>query len=152
MSYAKIENQKVIKYPYTIIQLRKDNPYTSFTQEPSSEELKDFNTVIVKQIDQPIISYLQKVIEKLPQFVNNEWVQVWEIVEATAEEVSEKLTMLSNDIRRSRNDLLTQSDWTQVADAPVDKQAWATYRQALRDITQQTSFPFDIVWPNAPQY
>ena len=149
--YAKIQNQKAVKYPYTITQLRKDNPYTSFTQEPSSEELSDFDTVIVKQIDQPIVNYLQKVIEKLPQFVNNEWVQVWEIVEATAEEISEKLTILSNEMRRNRNDLLTQSDWTQVADAPVDKQAWAVYRQALRDVTSQPGFPTEVTWPTKPE-
>jgi hypothetical protein len=42
--------------------------------------------------------------------------------------------------------LIKDSDWTQVADAPVDKAVWATYRQALRDITTQTD-PFNIVWP-----
>lgn len=42
-------------------------------------------------------------------------------------------------------------DWTQVADAPVDKAAWATYRQALRDITSQVSFPDSITWPTEPQ-
>ena len=37
-------------------------------------------------------------------------------------------------MRLERNRLLAASDWTQVADAPVDRAAWATYRQALRDI------------------
>ena len=36
-------------------------------------------------------------------------------------------------MRIERNRLLADSDWTQTADAPVDQQAWATYRQALRD-------------------
>ena len=53
-------------------------------------------------------------------------------------------------VRTSRNQLLNNSDWTQVADAPVDKAAWATYRQALRDITAQTGFPWTITWPDAP--
>lgn len=53
-------------------------------------------------------------------------------------------------VRAERNDKLTASDWTQVADAPVDKQAWATYRQALRDITAQEGFPWTITWPDAP--
>ena len=39
--------------------------------------------------------------------------------------------------RARRDNLLSQTDWTQVADAPVDQTAWATYRQALRDITDQ---------------
>jgi hypothetical protein len=53
-------------------------------------------------------------------------------------------------VRAERNDKLTASDWTQVADAPVDKQAWATYRQALRDVTAQSGFPWTVTWPDAP--
>jgi hypothetical protein len=49
-----------------------------------------------------------------------------------------------------RDQLLKDSDWTQVADAPVDKVVWATYRQALRDVTQQSEFPWTITWPSAP--
>ena len=52
--------------------------------------------------------------------------------------------------REKRNTLLAECDWTQVADAPVDKAAWAGYRQALRDIPDQSGFPTSIVWPTAP--
>jgi hypothetical protein len=53
-------------------------------------------------------------------------------------------------VRKSRGDKLADSDWTQVADAPVDKAVWATYRQALRDITTQDGFPWTVTWPDAP--
>jgi len=53
-------------------------------------------------------------------------------------------------VRQQRTDKLKDSDWTQVADAPVDQAAWATYRQALRDITSQAGFPWSITWPEAP--
>lgn len=53
-------------------------------------------------------------------------------------------------VRSRRDKLLSSSDWTQVADAPVDKTSWATYRQALRDITIQEGFPTDVVWPTEP--
>ena len=53
-------------------------------------------------------------------------------------------------VRQERNAKLSSSDWTQVADAPVDKAVWATYRQALRDITAQSGFPWTITWPDAP--
>jgi hypothetical protein len=52
--------------------------------------------------------------------------------------------------RQQRNALLAASDWTQVADAPVDQAAWAVYRQALRDITSQETFPSEGTWPVAP--
>lgn len=58
---------------------------------------------------------------------------------------------LEDQARAHRNALLAASDWTQVADAPVDQAAWATYRQALRDITAQAGFPTDINWPVAPE-
>jgi hypothetical protein len=53
-------------------------------------------------------------------------------------------------VRASRDEKLKGCDWTQVADAPVDKAVWATYRQALRDVTTQTGFPWTITWPDAP--
>ena len=53
----------------------------------------------------------------------------------------------ADDARRLRNRLLSQSDWTQASDSPVDKTAWAAYRQALRDIPEQSGFPDNIDWP-----
>ena len=53
-------------------------------------------------------------------------------------------------VRATRDAKLAECDWTQVADAPVDKAVWVTYRQALRDITTQEGFPWTITWPVAP--
>ena len=53
-------------------------------------------------------------------------------------------------VRASRNQLLKDCDWTQIADSTADKAAWATYRQALRDITAQAGFPWTMTWPDAP--
>jgi hypothetical protein len=57
----------------------------------------------------------------------------------------------AEEVRTQRNAKLAETDWTQIADATADKQAWATYRQALRDVTTQTGFPWTITWPDAPQ-
>lgn len=59
-------------------------------------------------------------------------------------------TPTAEDIRVERDQLLSASDWTQVADAPVDQAAWANYRQALRDVPQQAGFPTDVIWPEQP--
>ena len=53
-------------------------------------------------------------------------------------------------VRASRTQMLKDCDWTQIADSTADKTAWATYRQALRDITAQSGFPWTITWPDAP--
>jgi hypothetical protein len=57
---------------------------------------------------------------------------------------------MADDVRKDRHIRLSYTDWTQVADAPVDKEAWAAYRQALRDITLQEDFPFQVQWPVPP--
>jgi len=56
----------------------------------------------------------------------------------------------AKNVRQTRDTKLVDTDWTQVADAPVDKAVWATYRQALRDVTTQSGFPWTITWPDAP--
>jgi hypothetical protein len=61
-----------------------------------------------------------------------------------------KDAMHAANVRQQRNDKLKDSDWTQLADSPVDKAAWAAYRQALRDITAQAGFPWTIDWPAQP--
>ena len=53
-------------------------------------------------------------------------------------------------LRWRRDGLLFGSDWTQVPDATVDADAWATYRQALRDLPANTTDPENAVWPTPP--
>lgn len=58
------------------------------------------------------------------------------------------------ELRRKRHQLLTESDWTQFADvklSPEKKDAWALYRQNLRDLPSITKNPLTVVWPNVPQ-
>ena len=57
----------------------------------------------------------------------------------------------ANSVRQQRTDKLKDSDWTQLADSTADKAAWATYRQALRDITAQAGFPWGVQWPTQPE-
>jgi len=51
-------------------------------------------------------------------------------------------------IRAKRDVLLKECDWTQLTDVSVEiKTKWAPYRQALRDVPQQSGFPHNVVWP-----
>lgn len=83
-----------------------------------------------------------------PIFTDNE--------EATAAEQetaykAQKDADRANSVRADRNKRLADCDWTQLPDSPVDKDIWAIYRQALRDVTKQAGFPWTIDWPEAPQ-
>jgi hypothetical protein len=53
-------------------------------------------------------------------------------------------------LRYWRDTELARTDWTQLADAPVDKAAWATYRQALRDLPASNADPRKIELPSEP--
>lgn len=86
-----------------------------------------------------------------PTFTDNE--------EATAAEQEAAYKAMKDaeqakSVRTQRGEKLKDSDWTQVADAlldaPVTKTAWAEYRQALRDVTNQEGFPWTITWPEQP--
>jgi len=72
----------------------------------------------------------------------------WDAREATwvAGEDSRKAV----EVRAERNAKLAATDWTQIADATVDKTAWAIYRQALRNVPTQAGFPNTVVWPTQP--
>lgn len=55
------------------------------------------------------------------------------------------------EISQKRAQLLYMSDWTQLPDVSLATQAlWTTYRQALRDITLQETYPVTVTWPVAP--
>jgi hypothetical protein len=59
--------------------------------------------------------------------------------------------VLADEARRTRDRGLTASDWRAVPDYPnADYQEWMTYRQELRDITEQAGFPSSIYWPIEP--
>lgn len=53
-------------------------------------------------------------------------------------------------IKLIRQGKLRKSDYTQMPDWPGDKQAWADYRQALRDLPQTYTNAEDIIWPTPP--
>jgi len=92
-------------------------------------------------------------------FQNGKWryeeMDVSVAVEESATEPELTVEQLAAVAKRRRNQLLYYSDFTQLADVaesmlPEVRQAWRTYRQALRDITKQAGFPQEIRWPEKP--
>lgn len=74
-------------------------------------------------------------------YIKDGFCYVVKAVDKTEEEIAADVAAKSAQVRAARDAALSASDWTQVADAPVDQQAWATYRQALRDLPSQVGFP-----------
>ena len=75
-----------------------------------------------------------------------------ELAQAEADYVSGQVAAWDA-LRTERDRLLYHSDWTQITGAPLDETAvlaWASYRQALRDLPANTVNPVDVVWPPPP--
>lgn len=59
-------------------------------------------------------------------------------------------TILPDMVRNQRERLLSATDWMALSDNTMTP-AWASYRQALRDITAQEGFPYSVIWPTKPE-
>ena len=148
--YLKIENENIV-YPYTIEQLKLENTNISFPTPLTNEILQTFEVYPV-QLTQHTDDYTKNYEEATPILSGSLYIQVWNGVDATAEEISTKIEEKWLEIRDLRDTLLSQSDWTQFQDSPIIGSTlteWQTYRQSLRDITSQSN-PFSLSWPARP--
>lgn len=137
---------------YSITDLRRDNPQVSFPSELPDSLLAEYNVYSCLEAPYPDVDYTKNVANGEPILVDGNWTQVWVVSDAAPEEIEQRLDWQWSTVREERNRKLSDCDWTQLPDAPVsniEAQEWATYRQALRDITDQTD-PFNITWPQEP--
>jgi hypothetical protein len=148
--HALIENGAVAQYPYGLGQLKAANPLTSFPAQANDEMLASYGVQRVFFSTPPAITDTQVLEEGTPVFADDRWTQTFAVRDMSAEEVASRNDAQAVQVRAERNSKLAASDWTQVADSTADKAAWATYRQALRDITTQAGFPWTIDWPTQP--
>ena len=150
-------------------EFRASHPNTSFPPQLTAELLDSMGADVVLEGPQATVqapyefSYRNGV-----EQVNGQWFTKYSVgpvfkdipaqgdqpAKTAAEQLSayraEKDAQQAASVRSQRTQKLAESDWTQVADAPVDKAAWAVYRQALRDVTTQTGFPWEVTWPAQP--
>ena len=100
---------------------------------------------------QPALTHYQiAAMQGVVQQADGHWYTNWVAIDMDADAKAAADARQSEAVRQDRNARLAASDWTQLADAPVDDLAWATYRQALRDVPNQAGFPWSVVWPNTP--
>jgi len=103
--------------------------------------------VVVNTIEVDSLDFMPNLIEATEGGIG--WSYSGGLFTAPEETVSEE--ELSVSARNRRDILLGESDWAILEDAPTDKAAWQTYRQALRDVPQQEGFPQEITWPEKPE-
>ena len=127
---------------YTIGQLRRDNSNISFPKDIPLETLASFNVYPVTTTSAPAIDskthrHSQSIVE-----VDGVWTQTWSTVELP-------LAQAEANVRAQRKNLLSETDYLALSDNTLSTEM-ATYRQELRDITNQEGFPYNVTWPSKP--
>lgn len=142
MLIAKIENGSVVQIGHYA-------EFGNFCSPPLQEQLDErgfLRVTLYKEHD----SRTQKLVSCDP-VIDGEFVRIVEVVDKTDEDIQADKASAMAQIRSQRTQLLSSCDWTQLTDSPVDKTAWAEYRQALRDLPESIVDPRDqVVWPVRP--
>jgi len=142
----------ILNNPITVGDYRELFSNTSFPSSgPSAEFLAENNAKKVNAF-KAHDRLTQKLVSSVA-YDDGEFVCMVQVVDLTAEEIQAAKDSAMANIRGQRNQLLKDSDWTQIADCTADKVAWATYRQALRDLPATVTDPRTFAdWPHNPDY
>jgi len=136
---------------YSIGQLRRDNPNTSFPKNIPSNILEAFGVYTYTQESQPSIDEKTQKLED-GGFVEQDgaWIKTWNIAEKTPEELAEWIESKKQQVRSQRDMLIAETDYLALSDNTLSPEM-AAYRQALRNITTQEGFPESVSWPTKPE-
>ena len=146
MLIAKIDNPVPVDYRVAF-------PNVSFPDNGPDDEFLSENGYAKVNLFKEHDRKTQKLVSVEPYYEKT-WVYTVEVQDKTEEDLAAETESQWASIRQQRNVKLAESDWTQIADAPFTEEKrleWVTYRQALRDITNQTD-PFSISWPTDPNF
>ena len=169
--FVKLTNGNVDQFPYTIGQFRRDNANTSFPAQIPNTILRRYGVYEVTELDKPSYDPLvQTLVVGTPTrevirmkteadctdpdtnevdtdqvgqpLYGNEWE-----VSYTAQNMEQAVAEAN--VRSKRDGLLSETDWMALSDVTMSA-VMTTYRQALRDITDQEGFPYSVTWPTKP--
>lgn len=152
--FIKIVNGNPEGYPVVEENIRYLFPNVTFPKIFAPEDVEPYGFGMYEFSQIPEVPRFHKVIEGTPtRNSNGIWYQTWNIVEMTDDEKTSATTERENMIRSERFFKLSITDWTVLSDVILTddkKLAFSTYRQQLRDITNQPGFPWDVIWPTPP--
>lgn len=135
--HALVVNGTVETYPYSIGQLRKDNPQTSFPKNPSDDLLASFNVLPVARTERPDYSPITHDLrEGSPELVDGVWTQVWIVEAAAPDEVLRRRAERHEQIRVQRaNAFRDEADplFLKAQRDEADLTEWKAKVQEIRD-------------------
>jgi len=116
----------------------------------TDEQRQEFNVYLIEEAAIPSVSSTQKLGSIVYTLKDNVVEKSYTVIDKTSEEIAQETAYKALQVRAERRVKLAESDWTHLTDSTVNKTEWATYRQALRDITTQSGFPLTVEWPTPP--
>ena len=153
MFYAKLDaNGDLERYPYSFADLKRDNPRTSFGKTIAEDTARSFGCVLVTPTTQPEVPYTKN-LERSARNNGGTWEEVWTLVDASSDEITQRTTSRATEVRYERDEKLAACDWTVLTDSPLTtakKTEWKAYRTELRNITAAEGFPHTMEWPTEP--
>jgi len=151
LRYVQSQGGVFIRHIHDVEPTQWDENNFCFARNLTPEKALHFGVTKLQVVTFPYFDPATQRCEEGPAFLNNGvWTQQYVITELEPEEVLAKREAQSQQVRAERDRLLASCDWTQVEDVPVDKAAWAAYRQLLRDVPSQPEFPWAVIWPVSP--
>lgn len=140
--YVKATNGTVDQFPYTIGQLRRDNPNVGFPKRINEDALALYDTYPVNEEDQPSFNARTQNLERdaNPTLENGVWTIGWTVTDKSADEIQDYDDNVAANNRQTRDEKLAETDFYALSDVTMSTEM-ATYRQALRDITDHANFP-----------
>lgn len=127
-------------------------PDTSFSVPLTEQVINDFGGDVVFEGPQAQPTRYQVAFRDGVQEIDGQWFTKYSVADMDDDAKKALDEQQAKNVREDRNKRLAESDWTQLDDSPgQNKLAWATYRQALRDVPTQTGFPWEVQWPNKPE-
>lgn len=151
--YVKATNGTVDQFPYTIGQLRRDNPSTSFPSSIPESTLESWGvfSVTINQAPDHDPRTHKIIQDELPTLSNGNWSIGWDVLAKTKDEIADDAAIQEELIRSDRDSKLKESDFYALSDVTMSAEMSA-YRKALRDITDHEKFPWleEQDWPVKP--
>jgi len=153
--------------PKTKAQLIEENKHMSLPSAWTDATLEALNVARVTAVSAPDVGEFQIAVKDGVEQVDGEWRDKWVTEEMFSEYTDEEDNVvtvddqkaqyttqknddLADQARTKRNTLLAETDFYALSDVTMSAEM-TTYRQALRDVPDQTDFPGTINWPTKPE-
>lgn len=152
----KVENRQPVGHPIQYSNFLLLFPMCPIQETPTNDVVGPYGYEVFERAQQPTVGVFEHPPIRQDIYVCGQdgiWRDTWQIIPFTQEEITARTEMEWETVKRLRFLRLLTTDWTQLATISITQEEltnWNIYRQALRDVPQNTVDPFNVTWPIIP--